>query len=70
MKHKWKPSGIAENKFCEATCAICHKLAPFKIKSAHWMDTDGIMRYWEKLEKLNDCSGEIPKMKGTKNARL
>ena len=60
MKHRWEPAGVYENKYCEAECAVCHRHVPDTDTggTADWCDTDGLMKFWEKLNKLNDCPGK------------
>lgn len=59
MKHKWKPVGFRQWKYCEAECIVCSRAVPDTDTggSAFWCDTDGLVKFWEKLNKLNDCKG-------------
>ena len=59
MKHKWQPAGVCENKYCEAECSVCRRHEPNAILSADWCDTNGVVRFWEKLNKLDDCNGHL-----------
>ena len=56
-KHKWKPAGVCENKYCEARCDLCGRHEPNIILSADWCDGNGIDRFWKELNTLRDCPG-------------
>lgn len=58
MKHKWKPFGICEHKYCEARCEICGRREPRKISSSDWCDTEGLSKFWGQLIALDDCPGK------------
>lgn len=51
MKHKWKRFGDGTYR-----CTKCKELASC---TADWCDTDGIIKWFQKTAKRNDCSGKI-----------
>ncbi len=51
-RHKWKPSGIAENKYVEARCSICSVQV---CSGANFIDSKKINNFWKELRKRKDC---------------
>ena len=52
MKHLWKAAGICENKFTEAVCQKCNRQED---AGCHWLDTDGQVKFWNRIDELDDC---------------